>query len=430
MIEPHSILVRGGSVVDPAAGTTQAADVAIAGESIVAVGRAPDGFHPDLVIDAEHCLVMPGLIDLCARLGEPGGESAGRLDAELAAAAAGGVTRVVCPPDTDPVLDEPSLVEMLRWRARRIKRARVYPLGALSIGLRGENLAEMAALVKASCIGLSQADQPVADTQLLARALQYASTFGYKVWLRPLDAHLGRGVAASGAYAQRLGLAGVPVAAETIALHTIFELVRASGCAVHLSKLSSAAGVELLRRAKAEGLPVTADVSINSLLLTDLDIGWFDARMRLDPPLRQQGDRDALLQGLADGTIDALCSDHSILGSDDKVLPFAEAVPGASGLELLLPVLLEFARRSALELPQALACATTRAAAAAGLAAPSLQPGAAAELIVVDPHPRWKPVACALHSRTKPTPLADVEFSGRVRATIVDGRVVHRSAAA
>ena len=430
MIEPHSILVRGGTLVDPGTGTEQPGDVAIAGESIVAVGHAPDGFQPDLVLDAHGCLVMPGLVDLCARLGEPGGEAAGLLDAELAAAAAGGVTRVVCAPDTDPVLDEPSLVEMLRWRARRIKRARVYPLGALSVGLHGERIAEMASLVKASCIGLSQADRPVADTQLLARALQYASTYRYKVWLRPLDAHLGRGVAASGAYAQRLGLAGVPTTAETIALHTIFELVRASGCAVHLSKLSSAAGVELVRRAKADGLPVTADVSIHNLLLTDLDIGWFDARARLDPPLRQRADRDALLQGLADGTLDALCSDHSILGSDDKVLPFAEATPGASGLELLLPVLLEFARRSGLALPQALSCATTRAAAAAGLAAPSLQPGAAAELIVVDPNQRWKPTADALHSRTKPTPLADVELSGRVRATIVDGRVVHRSAAA
>ncbi len=430
MIEPHSILVRGGTLVDPGTGTEQPGDVAIAGESIVAVGHAPDGFQPDLVLDAHGCLVMPGLVDLCARLGEPGGEAAGLLDAELAAAAAGGVTRVVCAPDTDPVLDEPSLVEMLRWRARRIKRARVYPLGALSVGLHGERIAEMASLVKASCIGLSQADRPVADTQLLARALQYASTYRYKVWLRPLDAHLGRGVAASGAYAQRLGLAGVPTTAETIALHTIFELVRASGCAVHLSKLSSAAGVELVRRAKADGLPVTADVSIHNLLLTDLDIGWFDARARLDPPLRQRADRDALLQGLADGTLDALCSDHSILGSDDKVLPFAEATPGASGLELLLPVLLEFARRSGLPLPAAVACATTRAAAAAGLAAPALRAGCAAELIVVDPAQRWRATADALHSRTKPTPLAEIELSGRVRATIVDGRIVHRSATA
>ncbi|MHB0919459.1 MAG: dihydroorotase [Thiomonas delicata] len=428
MSHPQSILIRGGTIIDPASGMHAVGDVAIAGEIITAVGQAPEHFVPDLTVDASGCLVMPGLVDLCARLGEPGGEAAGLLDSELAAAAAGGVTRVVCPPDTDPVLDEPSLVEMLRWRARRIKRSRVYPLGALTVGLKGERLAEMASLVKASCIGLSQADTPVADTQLLYRALQYASTFGYKVWLRPLDAHLGRGVAASGAYAQRLGLAGVPTMAETIALHTLFELVRATGCAVHVSKMSSAAGVELVRRAKAEGLPVTADVSMHNILLTDLDIGYFDARMRLDPPLRQEADRIALLGGLADGTIDALCSDHTPVGSDDKILPFAEAAPGASGLELLLPAVLEFARQSGLALPRALTVATSRAAAAAGLAPLQLRAGAAAELIVVDPEARWSATPEQLGSRIKNTPLAGLELSGRVRATIIDGRVIYQRA--
>ncbi|WP_018912321.1 dihydroorotase [Thiomonas sp. FB-6] len=430
MNEPKTLLVRGGALVDPASGTQHPGDIAIAGERIHAVGPAAAGFSAERVIDAEGCLVMPGLIDLCARLGEPGGEAEGLLDSELAAAGAGGVTRVVCPPDTDPVLDEPSLVEMLRWRARRIKRSRVYPLGALTTGLKGERLAEMASLVKSSCIGLSQAGTPITDTQMLLRAMQYASTFGYKVWLPAQDPHLGRGVAASGPYAQRLGLPGVPVVAETIALHTIFELVRATGCAVHVGRLSSAAGVALLRRAKDEGLPVTADVSMHNLLLTDVDIGWFDARMRLDPPLRQQADRDALLAGLADGTIDALVSDHTPLGSDDKVLPFGEAEPGATGLELLLPAVLEFARRAGLDLPRALGCVTTRAAAAAGVGMPSLAAGAAAELIVVDPRASWRPTARNLRSRAKLSPLGDVELQGRVRTTIIDGRVIHEYDAA
>ena len=430
MNDPTTLLVRGGTLIDPASGMHCRGDVAIRGERILAVGEHAGDRAAERVIEAEGCLVMPGLIDLCARLGEPGGEAEALLDSELAAAGAGGVTRVVCPPDTDPVLDEPSLVEMLRWRARRIRRSRVYALGALTVGLKGERLAEMASLVKASCIGLSQAGAPLADTQMLLRALQYASTFGYKVWLPALDAHLSRGVAASGPYAQRLGLAGVPVAAETVALHTIFELVRATGCAVHLCRLSSAAGVELLRRARTEGLPVTADVSIHNLLLTDLDIGWFDSRMRLDPPLRQQADRDALMQALADGTIDALVSDHSPLGSDDKVLPFGEATPGASGLELLLPAVLEFARRSGLALPRALAAVTTRAAAAAGIEAPRLQADAPAELIVVDPQARWRPLPKALLSRAKHTPLGDLELHGRVLATIIDGRVIHHQAGA
>ncbi|MDE1956209.1 MAG: dihydroorotase [Betaproteobacteria bacterium] len=430
MNEPKTLLVRGGALVDPASGTQHPGDIAIAGERIHAVGPAAAGFSAERVIDAEGCLVMPGLIDLCARLGEPGGEAEGLLDSELAAAGAGGVTRVVCPPDTDPVLDEPSLVEMLRWRARRIKRSRVYPLGALTTGLKGERLAEMASLVKSSCIGLSQAGTPITDTQMLLRAMQYASTFGYKVWLPAQDPHLGRGVAASGPYAQRLGLPGVPVVAETIALHTIVELVRATGCAVHVGRLSSAAGVALLRRAKEEGLPLTADVSMHNLLLTDVDIGWFDARMRLDPPLRQQADRDALLAGLADGTIDALVSDHTPLGSDDKVLPFGEAAPGATGLELLLPAVLEFARRAGLDLPRALGCVTTRAAAAAGVGMPSLAAGAAAELIVVDPRASWRPTAQNLRSRAKLSPLGDVELQGRVRTTIIDGRVIHEHDAA
>ncbi len=429
MNEPKTLLVRGGVLVDPASGTQRPGDVAIAGERIHAVGEAASGFAAERVIDAAGCLVMPGLIDLCARLGEPGGEAAGLLDSELAAAGAGGVTRVVCPPDTDPVLDEPSLVEMLRWRARRIKRSRVYPLGALTTGLKGERLAEMASLVKASCIGLSQAGVPMADTQLLLRAMQYASTFGYKVWLPALDAHLGAGVAGSGPYAQRLGLPGVPVVAETVALHTIFELVRATGCAVHLCRLSSAAGVELLRSAKAEGLPVSADVSMHNLLLTDVDIGWFDARMRLDPPLRRQADRDALVRALVDGTIDALVSDHTPVGSDDKILPFGEAAPGATGLELLLPAVLEFGRRAQLALPQALACVTTRAAAAARVDTPRLQPGAPAELIVVDPEASWKPTPQMLRSRAKHTPLGDSELRGRARVTIIDGRVIHEDSA-
>ncbi len=430
MNDAKTLLVRGGMLVDPASGMHAVGDLAVAGERIHAVGAAAAGFAAERVIDAHGCLVIPGLIDLCARLGEPGGEAAGLLDSELAAAGAGGVTRVVCPPDTDPVLDEPSLVEMLRWRARRIKRSRVYPLGALTVGLQGERLAEMASLVKASCIGLSQAGVPVTDTQLLLRAMQYASTFGYKVWLPVLDPHLGRGVAASGPYAQRLGLPGVPVVAETVALHTILELVRATGCAVHLCRLSSAAGVELLRRAKAEGLPVSADVSMHNLLLTDLDIGWFDARMRLDPPLRRPSDRDALMQALLDGTIDALVSDHTPVGSDDKVLPFGEAAPGASGLELLLPAVLEFARRAELPLARALACVTTRAAAAARMETPRLEAGAAAELIVVDPQACWRPTPQMLRSRAKHTPLGDTELRGRVRATIIDGRVIHDEPAA
>src|SRR5687768_4536480 len=295
-------LIINGRVVDPASGTDKKADIAIADGKITSVGSVPPSFKAERTIDAAGCVVAPGLVDLAARLREPGYEHEGMLESELAAAAAGGVTSLVCPPDTDPVLDEPGLVEMLKFRARKLSRCRVFPLGALTRKLEGATLTEMAELTEAGCVGFAQADVPVTDTLVLLRAMQYAATFGYTVWLRPNDAWLGKGIAAQGAVATRLGLSGVPALAETVALHTLFDLVRATGARVHLCRLSSAASVALLRAAKAEGLPVSADVSINSLHLTDVDIGYFNADMRLTPPLRQGADRDALRAALAEGT--------------------------------------------------------------------------------------------------------------------------------
>ena len=305
------ILIQGGRLIDPASGLDQVGDLAIAAGRIVGVGKVSADFDAQRRIDASGLIVAPGLVDLAARLREPGHEHEGMLESELNAAAAGGITSLVCPPDTDPALDEPGLVEMLKFRARKLSLCRLFPLGALTRQLAGEALTEMAELTESGCIGFSQADHPIQDTQVLQRALQYAATFDYAVWLRPNDPWLGKGVAASGPIATRLGLSGVPVSAETVALHTIFELVRITGARVHLCRISSAAGVALLRQAKAEGLRVTADVSINSLHLCDVDIGYFNSAMRLTPPLRSTRDRDALRLGLADGTIDALVSDHT-----------------------------------------------------------------------------------------------------------------------
>ena len=305
------ILIKNGRIIDPATNTDTIGDVAIGAGRIVSLGRVSSDFHASRTIDANGLIVAPGLVDLAARLREPGHEHEGMLESEMAAAVAGGVTSLVCLPDTDPPLDEPGLVEMLKFRARNLNQSRLYPLGALTRQLAGEVLTEMAELTEAGCIGFSQADVALKDTQVLMRALQYAATFGYTVWLRPQDPHLGKGVAASGPVATRLGLSGVPVIAETIALHTLFELMRATGARVHLCRLSSAAGLQLVRAAKEEGLSVTCDVSINHLHLTDVDIGYFNADMRLTPPLRQQRDRDAIREALADGTIDALVSDHT-----------------------------------------------------------------------------------------------------------------------
>jgi len=431
------ILVRNGRVVCPATGRDGIADIAIASGRIVSIGAAAD-FTPDRTLDASGLVVAPGLVDLAARLREPGHEHEGMLESELAAAAAGGVTSLVCPPDTDPVLDEPGLVEMLKFRARKLSRCRVFPLGALTRGLAGQALTEMAELTEAGCVGFSQADEPVTDTQVLQRALQYAATFGYPVWLRPQDGWLGKGVAAQGAVATRLGLSGVPVVAETVALATIFELVRATGARVHLCRLSSAAGVALLRAAKSAGLPVTADVSINSLHLTDVDIGYFNPDMRLTPPLRQGADRDALRAALADGTIDALVSDHNPVADDAKQLPFGEAEPGATGLELLLSLALRWARDSGLPLSTALARVTHDPVRVIGDALGSLASsagrlveGGVADLCLFDPATDWSVTPERLASQGKHTPFAfastGMALPGRVRATLVAGTVAYEA---
>ena len=432
------ILIQHGRVIDPASGRDEVADVAVAAGRILGIGKLPADFKPTRTIDAQGCWVLPGLVDLTARLREPGHEHARMLESEMAAAVAGGVTSLVCPPDTDPVLDESGLVEMLKTRAERLHQARVFPQGALTRGLKGEVLTEMGQLTDAGCVAFGQAESPIVNTQVLQRALQYAATFGYAVWLRPIDPWLGTGVAASGPLAMRMGLSGVPAAAETIALHTLFELLHAMGGAatrarVHLCRLSSAAGVQLLRQAKADGLPVTADVSINSLHLIDHDIGHYDSNARLNPPLRQQRDRDALADALADGTIDALVSDHSPVDNDAKQLPFAEAEPGASGLELLLPLALKWGlNANGPGLQRALASVTSAPARVLGGALGTLAAscgrlveGGVADLCLFDPEARWVVTPAELQSQGKHTPFAGHEMTGRVRCTLVGGHLAH-----
>ena len=424
------ILIQNGRVIDPASGLDKVCNVALAAGRIIAVDREPQGFTPTRVIDASGCLVLPGLVDLAARLREPGHEHEGMLESEMAAAVAGGVTSLVCPPDTAPGLAAPGLVQMHKFRAEKLHQARLFPLGAVTRGLAGEVLTEMAELTESGCVGFSQAEVPLTSTQVLQRALQYAATYGYTVWLRPQELHLGKGVAASGPLATRLGLSGVPVAAETIALHTIFELLKTTGARVHLCRLSSSAGVDLVRQAKAAGLPVSCDVSINSLMLTDADIGYFDSRARLTPPLRQQRDRDALAAALLDGTIDALVSDHTPVDEDAKALPFAEAEPGATGLELLLSVALKWSQEGGAPLQRALAVITAEPARVLGTSLGTLQAsvgriieGGVGDVCVLDPAAHWTVQADALASQGKHTPFSTYELPGRVRYTLVGGQV-------
>ncbi len=434
------ILIKGGRLIDPASGLDRIGDLCVAAGRIVALGNVSADFQPDRVIDAGGLIVAPGLVDLAARLREPGHEHEGMLESELKAAAVGGVTSLVCPPDTDPVLDEPGLVEMLKFRARKLSRCRLFPLGALTRGLDGEVLTEMAALTEAGCVGFSQADRPLRDTLVLARSLLYAATYDYSVWLRPQDAYLSGGVAASGAVATRLGLSGVPVTAETVALHTIFELMRSTGARVHLCRISSAAGVELVRMAKREGLAVTADVSINSLHLTDVDIGYFNSAMRLNPPLRQGRDRAALRAGLVDGTLDALVSDHMPVTADEKNMPFAEATPGATGLELLLSLALRWAADEGQPLARALEVVTAAPVRVLGNALGSLVAsagrlvdGGVADICIFDPEAYWQVTPEGLSSQGKHTPFAfktgGFELPAQVRYTLVAGHIAFDAAA-
>lgn len=422
------IHIKGGRLVDPASGVDAKKDVYIAAGKIVAIGEAPAGYAANRVIDAARLVVCPGLVDLSARLREPGFEYMATLESEMEAAIAGGVTSLACPPDTDPPLDEPGLVEMLKFRAKNLNQARVYPVGALTQGLKGERLTEMAELVDAGCVAFSQADAPFADTQVFYHALQYAATFGFAVWLRAQDPALSRhGVAHDGQVATRFGLSAIPVCAETVALSTILILVRETGARVHLARLSSAEGVQMVRQAKRDGLPVTCDIAIHHAHLTDMDIGYFEPNSRLDPPLRSARDRDALRAALADGTVDALCSDHTPVDEDAKQLPFAEAEPGATGLELLLPLTLKWAEESNVSLAEALARITSQPARILGIDAGRLAPGHAADICLFDADRHWTIEPGALKSQGKNTPFLGLELKGRTRYTLVDGQVVYEA---
>ena len=423
-----NIHIKNGRLIDPKNKIDAQQDVFIANRRIAAIGQAPQGFVAEQVIEAGGLIVMPGLVDIAARLREPGYEYKATLESEMSAAVAGGVTSLACPPDTDPPLDEPGLVEMLKYRARSLNQARVFPVGALTYGLKGAELTEMIELAEAGCKAFSQADAPLTDTRVLMRAMQYAATFGYRVWLRPQDSFLAKnGVAHDGEVASRLGLPPIPVVAETIALNTALQLARETGVTLHICRISSAAGVDMVRAAKREGLAVTCDVSLNHVHLTEMDIGYFDANCHLSPPLRSLRDKAGLRAGLLDGTIDAICSNHSPVDEDAKQLPFAEAEAGATGLELLLPLVLKWAEQERVPLLDALGRVTIHPAQLLGVKMGHLTVGAHADLCVFDPQAAWKVEPGALKSQGKNTPFNGYEMQGRVRYTLLDGQLVFQS---
>ena len=418
------IHIRNGRVIDPMSVRDEVADVFVVAGKIAAIGHAPADFHANRTIDASGLIVCPGLVDLSVRLREPGFEYRATLESEMLAAAAGGITSLACPPDTDPPLDEPGLVEMLKFRAKNLPGPRVYPIGALTQKLEGKLLTEMAELTEAGCRAFTQADAVPTDPQVLLRAMQYAATFGFSLWLRPQDLSLAKdGIAHDGAVASRLGLPGIPVLAETVALATILLLARETGARIHLARLSTREGIAMVRAAKAQGLAITCDVASTHVHLSENDLVSFDSHLHLVPPLRGLRDRDAIREALRDGSVDALCSDHTPVDEDVKQVPFGESAPGASGVELLLPLTLKWAREMGVPLIQAIDLISWKPAQILGVPGGNLTVGSCADICIFDETAEWIATPKTLASQGNNTPFLNHPMQGRVRYTLIDGHI-------
>lgn len=418
--------LQGGRVVDPSAGLDRIADVCIADGRIAAVGKLPDGFVPDRVIDARELVVAPGLVDLAAHPREPGTEYKATLASEGRAAAAGGITTLCCPPDTDPVIDTPAAVELVRTRSEKAGRVRVVPIGALTQGLAGQHISEMNALKAAGCAAVGNTRVAVNNTLVMRRALEYAATQGLTVVLQPEDPWLaGRGCVHEGTVSLRLGLIGIPVAAETAAVARDLSLVEQSGVRAHFGRLSSRRAVEMVAEAQSRGLPITADVAVHHLYLTEMDIAGFNSNCHVRPPLRTLRDKDALRDAVRQGVVGAICSDHQPHEADAKLAPFAATAPGISGLETLLPLTLRLVHDGVLSLSEALARVTFLPARALGLTAGTLDVGARADLCVFDPEHPWELSPQTMLSAGHNTPFSGWPLTGRTRCTILGGEIVH-----
>jgi len=420
------ISIRNGRVIDPANQMDAQQDLHIAEGKVVASGQAPDGFTADRIVDASGLIVMPGIVDLSARLREPGEEYKATIVSETTAAACGGITTVICPPDTDPVIDTPAVAELIRRRAKQSARARVLTIGGLTRGLAGEHLTEMAALKAAGCVAVGNARLPLANTLVERRALEYASTFELNVFLHPEDHHLSDGGCVhEGRVGTRLGLPGIPEAAESVAVTRDLALARHTGARIHFRGLSTGAAVQMIRDAQAQGLPVTADVAAHQLHLTEMDVGEFDANCHVLPPLRTLEDREALRAGVRDGTLTAICSDHQPHEPDAKLAPFPSTAPGISSLETLLPLTLRLVQEGVLDLATAIARLTQGPANVVDLPFGNLADGNWADLCLFDPDRHWHLSARDLVSWGHNTPFDGWDFTGLVTHTLFEGRLVY-----
>lgn len=422
-----SILIRGGRLIDPANNIDGVHDLYIDDSGFVAgVGRAPAGFTPKQTIDARGKIVCPGLVDLRARLREPGLEYKATLESELRAAVAAGITTLCCPPDTHPAIETPAMVQMIQSRAWRLGLAFIHPLGALTLGLKGQQLSDMEALDDAGCVGFTNALEPITDTLVLRRAMEYAASFDLTVFLHAEDPWLKcHGCMHEGEVSARLGLPGIPEAAETVGIARDLALIEQTRVRAHFCGLSTARGVAMVMDAQQRGLPVTADVTAHHLHLTEHDIGDFNTLCHVQPPLRSRQDRDGLRAGLARGTITAICSDHQPHEPDAKLAPFSDSAPGISALETLLPLTLKLVDADVVPLPEAIALLTHRPADILGVELGRLGVGATADICIFDPTARWTLTKQSMVSRGHNSPFLNTELQGRVTHTLVGGQLVY-----
>lgn len=421
----NNILIKNARLIDPENNQDIQTDLYISDQRIAAIGNAPAGFVADEIIEANKLWLIPGIVDLSARLREPGLEHKANIETETRAAASAGITTLCVPPDTDPVIDEPAVVELIHRKAKLAQQCHVYTLGALTAGLKGEHLSEMAALKEAGCIGVSNCRKPVLNSLILRRAFEYASTHNITVFINASDEHLSKeGCAHEGAIASRLGLTSIPYAAETAPIAQILELIRDTDIRVHFGRLSCARSIELISEAKKAGLKVTADVAAHQLHLTDMDISSFNSQYHVLPPLRSQRDMEALRHGIAEGTISSICSDHQPHEIDAKLAPFPATEPGISAVETLLPLTLKLVENG-LPLSTAIASITCNPAKILGLNAGHLAVGQIASLCLIDPEKEWVFIKSDMLSHGKNTPFSGWNFTGKVIRTIIEGNTVY-----
>lgn len=419
--------ILGARLIDPASGRDEVTDLYCQDAKIIAIGEAPAGFNAANTINAEGLVAAPGLVDLSVALREPGYSRKGNIASETLAAAAGGITSLCCPPDTKPVLDTAAVAELILDRARESGHAKVFPIGALSRGLKGEQLAELVALREAGCVAFGNGLSNFASNRNLGRALEYAATFDLTVVIHSQDADLAAGgLAHEGPAAAFLGLAGIPETAETVALARNLLLVEQSGVRAHFAQLSTARGAQMIADAQARGLPVTADVAMYQLILTDAALHGFSSLYHVQPPLRSSADRDGLRDAVRSGVISVISSHHQPHEADAKLAPFGETEPGISSAEILLPLAMTLVEDGLLDLPTLLARLTSGPAAALKLPAGRLAVGDAADLVLFDPHGSTL-AGEAWHSKGHNCPFTGHCLPGAVRYTIVDGRIAFQA---